>query len=123
SILWETINLFNRKYRLTKQNIMKTSELLKTERAIALVKENFSKLLAQELGLTKVSSPIAVLDGTGINDDLNGTERPVSFPVKALNDQKAVVVHSLAKWKRLRLKELEIEEGKGILTDMRALRP
>src|SRR5690606_28917507 len=57
------------------------------------------------------------------NDDLNGIERPVGFPIKSLNEQRAVVVHSLAKWKRLRLKELEIESGEGILTDMRALRP
>jgi aspartate--ammonia ligase len=70
-----------------------------------------------------VSSPLAILDGTGINDDLNDIERPVSFPIKALDEQKAVVVHSLAKWKRLRLKEFKIDLNKGILTDMRALRP
>jgi len=70
-----------------------------------------------------VSAPLVVFDGTGINDDLNGTERPLSFPIKALGEQKAVVVQSLAKWKRLRLKELGIESGKGLMTDMRALRP
>ena len=102
---------------------MKYQEILKTEVAITLVKETFSKELSQKLNLVKVSSPIVVLDGTGINDDLNGIERPVSFPIKALNEKKAVVVHSLAKWKRVRLKELDIEAGKGILTDMLALRP
>jgi len=66
---------------------------------------------------------LVVLDGTGINDDLNSIERPVKFPIKSLNDKNAVVVHSLAKWKRIRLKELEIEPGEGIITDMRALRP
>ncbi len=66
---------------------------------------------------------MVVLDGTGINDDLNSIERPVKFPIKSLNDKNAVVVHSLAKWKRIRLKELEIEPGEGIITDMRALRP
>lgn len=97
--------------------------LLKTEQAITFVKETFSRKLMLALNLIPVSSPLIVLDGTGINDDLNGIERPVSFPIKALNEQKAVVVHSLAKWKRVRLKELEIEAGEGILTDMRALRP
>jgi aspartate--ammonia ligase len=102
---------------------MKYQEMLKTEEAITLVKETFAKELSKQLHLVKVSAPIAVLDGTGINDDLNGIERPVAFPVKSLSEKKAVVVHSLAKWKRLRLKELGIEAGKGILTDMRALRP
>lgn len=97
--------------------------LLKTEQAITFVKETFSKKLIQALHLFPISSPLVVLDGTGINDDLNGIERPVSFPIKSLNDQRAVVVHSLAKWKRVRLKELEIQQGEGILTDMRALRP
>lgn len=97
--------------------------LLKTEQAITFVKETFSRKLIQALNLIPVSSPLVVLDGTGINDDLNGIERPVSFPIKSLNEQRAVVVHSLAKWKRVRLRDLEIEEGEGILTDMRALRP
>ncbi|OON66471.1 aspartate--ammonia ligase [Hymenobacter sp. CRA2] len=102
---------------------LSSTELLKTEEAISFVKDTFAKELARQLQLTKVSSPIAVLDGTGINDDLNGVERPVSFPIKALQEQRAVVVHSLAKWKRLRLRELGIPAGRGILTDMRALRP
>ena len=97
--------------------------LLKTEEAITFVKETFAKELARQLHLVKVSAPIVVLDGTGINDDLNGVERPVAFPIKALDEQRAVVVHSLAKWKRLRLRELGIPVGKGLLTDMRALRP
>ncbi|MGH2622311.1 MAG: aspartate--ammonia ligase, partial [Sphingobacterium sp.] len=97
--------------------------ILKREQAITFVKETFATRLKQVLNLTPVSSPIVVLDGTGINDDLNGIERPVSFPIKSLADQRAVVVHSLAKWKRIRLKELDMEPGEGILTDMRALRP
>ncbi|HAG15670.1 MAG TPA: aspartate--ammonia ligase [Bacteroidales bacterium] len=99
------------------------TEILKTEEAISFVKETFSKEFAKQLELTKISSPILVLDGTGINDDLNGTERSVKFPVKAMQDQQAVVVNSLAKWKRIRLMELGIKKGKGILTDMRAIRP
>lgn len=98
-------------------------EILKREQAITLIKDTFSAELVKQLNLVKISSPLIVLDGTGINDDLNGIERPVKFPVKALNEQRAVVVHSLAKWKRMRLKELDVEVGRGILTDMRALRP
>ena len=98
-------------------------ELLKREQSITFVKDTFSTYLKQALNLIPISSPLIVLDGTGINDDLNGIERPVSFPIKSLNEQRAVVVHSLAKWKRVRLKELEIEPGEGIITDMRALRP
>ncbi len=96
---------------------------LETEEAIGFIKEKFSKRLARKLNLVSVSAPIAVLDGTGINDDLNGIEKPVSFSIKGMNGHKASVVQSLAKWKRLRLKEFEIEPGMGILTDMRALRP
>ena len=97
--------------------------LLETEEAITFVKETFARELARQLHLVKVSAPIVVLDGTGINDDLNGVERPVAFPIKALDEKRAVVVHSLAKWKRLRLRELGIPAGKGLLIDMRPLRP
>ncbi|MBQ0148788.1 MAG: aspartate--ammonia ligase [Flavobacteriaceae bacterium] len=97
--------------------------LLLREQAISFVKDTFSKSLQEELNIIPVSGPLVVVDGTGINDDLNSIERPVKFPIKSLNDQNAVVVHSLAKWKRIRLKELELEPGEGIITDMRALRP
>lgn len=96
---------------------------LENEQQISFVKEHFSEQLSKQLNLFKVSSPLIVLDGTGINDDLNGIERPVRFPIKSLNDKKAVVVHSLAKWKRIRLKEYGINEEEGILTNMNALRP
>lgn len=99
------------------------SDILKTEQAISFIKERFGKRLAQNLNLASVSSPLAVPDGTGINDDLNGVEKPVSFEVRSIKDRKMSIVQSLAKWKRLRLKEFGIEPGKGILTDMRALRP
>jgi len=101
---------------------MKT-DFLKTEQSISFVKETFEKLLSKQLDLYKISAPLMVLDRTGINDDLNGIERVVEFPIKALQEQKAVIVNSLAKWKRLRLKELGVEADKGILTDMRAIRP
>jgi aspartate--ammonia ligase len=98
-------------------------DILRTEEAIFFIKETFRKRLAQNLNLVNVSAPIAVLDGTGINDDLNGIEKPISFSVKGIKDQKVVIVQSLAKWKRVRLKEFNIEAGKGLLTDMRAVRP
>lgn len=98
-------------------------DILKTEEAIFFIKETFRKKLAGALNLVNVSAPITVLDGTGINDDLNGIEKPISFPVKGIKDQNAVIVQSLAKWKRVRLREFGLEAGKGILTDMRALRP
>lgn len=100
-----------------------SSALLEREKLISFVKTTFSQHLQTNLNIVPVSGPLVVLDGTGINDDLNNIERPVKFPIKALNDNNAVVVHSLAKWKRLRLKQLELAPGEGIVTDMRALRP
>ncbi|MBD3627150.1 aspartate--ammonia ligase [Cyclobacterium sp.] len=94
-----------------------------TERAIDLIKTRFPVMMSERLNLLKISCPLAILDGTGINDDLNGTERPVRFPIKNQSDASAVVVQSLAKWKRWQLAELEAKDGEGILTDMRALRP
>lgn len=99
------------------------NEKIKTEKAIQSVKEFFERELAVQLNLVRVSSPLAVEENTGINDDLNGVERAVKFNVKGMNGTGAVVVQSLAKWKRVRIMELGIEEGLGIITDMRALRP
>lgn len=103
-------------------NTLKKDQL-RTESAIQYVKDVFSRQLSEELNLSKVSSPIMVMDGTGINDDLNGVERCVRFAIKQMDDQQAVVVNSLAKWKRIRLRDYDIDEGHGILTDMRAIRP
>ncbi len=97
--------------------------LNQTEKAILLVKETFQENLSSELRLRRVTAPLFVLKGTGINDDLNGVERKVSFPVKHLNDTQAEVVNSLAKWKRLALADYSIEQGYGIYTDMNAIRP
>lgn len=90
---------------------------------IQKVKRIFEKQLCKQLQLLKVSSPLMVLEHEGLNDDLNGVERPVKFPIKALNDEKAVVVHSLAKWKRLKLADYNFPINQGIVTDMKALRP
>jgi aspartate--ammonia ligase len=94
-----------------------------TEYAIRQIKEFFQVNLAFELDLMRVTAPLFVQAGTGINDDLNGVERPVNFPVKALADSRAEIVHSLAKWKRLCLADLDLEPGLGIYTDMNAIRP
>ncbi|MDR2963131.1 MAG: aspartate--ammonia ligase [Bacteroidales bacterium] len=97
--------------------------LKQTEQAIKLIKDSFERNITSELRLRRVTAPLFVLKGTGINDDLNGTERKVTFPVKALGDQQAEVVNSLAKWKRMALAEYEIAPGYGVLTDMNAIRP
>lgn len=93
-----------------------------TEQGIKLIKEFFQQNLSTELRLRRVTAPLFVLKGLGINDDLNGVERAVTFPIKDLGDKKAEVVHSLAKWKRLTLAQYEIEPGYGIYTDMNAIR-
>ena len=94
-----------------------------TEKAIKSVKDMFQDNLSAQLALLRVTAPMVVLTGTGINDELNGVERPVRFPIKDMAEQKAEVVHSLAKWKRLKLGEMGIQPGRGIYTDMNALRP
>ncbi len=94
-----------------------------TEKAIKSVKDMFQDNLSAQLALLRVTAPMVVLSGTGINDELNGVERPVNFPIKDMQERRAEVVHSLAKWKRLKLKEMSIAPGRGIYTDMNALRP
>lgn len=97
-------------------------DMKQTEQGIKQIKEFFQQNLSTELRLRRVTAPLFVLKGLGINDDLNGVERAVTFPIKDLGDQKAEVVHSLAKWKRLTLAEYNIEPGYGIYTDMNAIR-
>ena len=96
--------------------------LSQTELGIKVIKEFFQQNLSSELRLRRVTAPLFVLKGKGINDDLNGVERAVTFPIKDLGDAKAEIVHSLAKWKRLTLADYHIEEGYGIYTDMNAIR-
>jgi aspartate--ammonia ligase len=93
-----------------------------TEHAIVLIKEFFQLSLSTVLNLTRVTAPLFVRSGLGINDDLNGVERPVSFPVKDMGEQRLEIVHSLAKWKRLKVGELGLKRGFGIYTDMNAIR-
>lgn len=96
--------------------------LSQTELGIKQIKDFFQQNLSSELRLRRVTAPLFVLKGLGINDDLNGIERPVTFPIKDLNDNTAEIVHSLAKWKRLTLADYGIEYGYGIYTDMNAIR-
>ena len=97
-------------------------DMRQTEQGIKLIKEFFQQNLSTELRLRRVTAPLFVLQGLGINDDLNGVERAVTFPIKDLGEARAEVVHSLAKWKRLTLAEYEVEPGYGIYTDMNAIR-
>lgn len=111
----------------TKEKLVLSEKDLSTgiglEIAIDLVKSTFQETLSEKLNLYKVVSPIAIEDNTGINDDLNGVEKAVTFKVKDITDFKCEIVQSLAKWKRVRIKELELLPGEGIITDMKALRP
>ena len=93
-----------------------------TEHAIVMIKDFFQLSLSTELNLTRVTAPLFVPKGTGLNDDLNGVERPVSFPVKDMNEQTMEIVHSLAKWKRVKITDLGLSRGFGIYTDMNAIR-
>ena len=94
-----------------------------TEHAIKFIKDHFQTNLAAELKLRRITAPMFVKKGTGINDDLSGVEKPVSFRVKDIKNEEFEIVQSLAKWKRLMLADLEINNGKGIYTDMNAIRP
>lgn len=103
------------------ENYKSVLDLYDTQSAISLVKRNFQDTLAAALNLKRVSAPLFVDPKTGLNDDLNGIERPVEFDSKA-TDKKAQVVHSLAKWKRMALYRYDFHDGKGIYTDMNAIR-
>ena len=92
------------------------------EQAIKEIKDTFQGALSTALNLRRVTAPLFVLSGTGINDDLSGTERAVSFPIKDLGDARAEVVQSLAKWKRIKLGSYQIAPGYGLYTDMNAIR-
>lgn len=96
--------------------------LKQTELAIKQIKEIFQMNLSAALRLRRVTAPLFVLQGTGLNDDLNGYEHAVSFPIQDMNGAVAEVVHSLAKWKRVTLADYNIAQGHGIYTDMNAIR-
>ena len=93
-----------------------------TQVAIKTVKDFFQKSISDNLNLLRVSAPLFVTPQSGLNDNLNGVERPVSFGIKEQNDAPAEIVHSLAKWKRYALKKYGFSYGEGLYTDMSAIR-
>lgn len=97
-------------------------DIISTEVAIKYVKDLFERRLAHHLNLMRISAPLYVRKSSGLNDDLNGVERPVSFDIKEIENDDMEIVHSLAKWKRMALSRYHIGYGKGIYTDMNAIR-
>ncbi|MBO4363457.1 MAG: aspartate--ammonia ligase [Clostridia bacterium] len=103
------------------ENYKPSLDAYDTQRAIALIKRTFQDFFAAALNLKRVSAPLFVTEASGLNDNLNGYERPVSFDIPAIGTD-AQVVHSLAKWKRLALKRYNFSVGNGLYTDMNAIR-
>lgn len=97
-------------------------DIISTEIAIKYVKDLFERRLAHHLNLMRISAPLYVRKSSGLNDDLSGIERPVGFDIKEIKDEDIEIVHSLAKWKRMALKRYNMNIGKGIYTDMNAIR-
>ncbi|NMB43306.1 MAG: aspartate--ammonia ligase [Clostridiales bacterium] len=104
------------------KNYKSTLSIKETQHAIKFCKDFFERELARQLNLTRVSAPLFVKPETGLNDNLSGTERPVKFGLKEQEDAEVEIVHSLAKWKRLALKNYCFELGEGLYTDMNAIR-
>lgn len=104
------------------ENYHSQLNLIETEVAIKMIKDYFERRLSEELRLTRVSAPLFLLKNTGLNDDLNGTERPVAFNSYELNnDDEIEIIHSLAKWKRDALYRYGFEAHTGLYTDMNAI--
>ena len=103
------------------ENYQSLLGLYDTQKAIGLIKTIFQEKICMALHLKRVTAPLFVMQGSGLNDDLNGVERPVAFDVPCLN-QEAEVVHSLAKWKRYALYKYGFRPGQGLVTDMNAIR-
>jgi len=100
-----------------------TMDVCRTEQAIKFTKDHFEHALGRRLNLDRITAPLFVRTDSGVQDNLNGIERPISFGVRADGDRRCEIVHSLAKWKRLALYKYGFEVGQGIYTDMNALRP
>ena len=103
------------------ENYKSKMDVYRTQKAISFIKQTFQARLAAALNLKRVSAPLFVTEASGLNDNLNGTERPVAFDVPAIGEN-VQVVHSLAKWKRLALAEYHFYVGNGLYTDMNAIR-
>lgn len=107
---------------MTPEGYVSPLTIRETEVAIKEVKDHFQSALAKSLHLTRVSAPLFVKPESGLNDNLNGVERPVAFGIKEQEDDTAEIVHSLAKWKRFALKKYGFHSGEGLYTDMSAIR-
>lgn len=103
-------------------NYQSKLNVYETQQAICLVKKTFEQKLSSRLNLLRVSAPLFVDGKTGLNDNLSGVERPVSFDIPSIDNAQAEVVHSLAKWKRMALYAYNFNVGEGLYTDMNAIR-
>ena len=103
------------------ENYKPALTLYRKQRAIEFIKNDFQKQLARRLNLKRVSAPLVIFENTGMNDNLNGYERPVSFDIPDIKTN-GEIVHSLAKWKRVALKRYDFNVGNGLYTDMNAIR-
>ena len=110
------------KHLIIPNNYHSELNLHDTQIGIKTVKDIFQNLLAERLNLLRVSAPLFVDPASGLNDNLNGVERPVTFGIKEQNDNEAEIVHSLAKWKRYALQKYGFSVGEGLYTDMNAIR-
>ncbi len=93
-----------------------------TQEAIKYIRDTSQKEFGREMGLSRISAPLFLPKSSGLNDNLNGIERPVSFDVQEMSGEKIEVVHSLAKWKRYALKKYDFQNGEGLYTNMNAIR-
>ena len=105
------------------KNYKSTLTLNETQDAIKYIRDTFQKEFAKEMGLSRVSAPLFVTKASGLNDNLNGIERPVSFDIQAIPDETIEVVQSLAKWKRFALKKYQFKLHEGLYTNMNAILP
>ena len=93
-----------------------------TEQAIKYIRDTFQRELGEQMNLERISAPLFVSRGSGLNDNLNGVERPVSFDIPSVPGDEYEVVHSLAKWKRMALGQYGFQPGEGLYTNMNAIR-
>lgn len=97
-------------------------DLRQTQEAIKYIRDTFQKEIGRALQLSRISAPLFVEKNSGLNDNLNGVEAPVSFEIKEIPDETIEVVHSLAKWKRMALKKYNFKMHEGLYTNMNAIR-
>ena len=107
---------------ITPENYEPVLSVMQTQEAIKYIRDTFQREFGKELGLLRISAPLFVTKSSGLNDNLNGIERPVNFDIQELPDERIEVVQSLAKWKRFALKKYGFKEHEGLYTNMNAIR-